>query len=146
MSTEKTAAAKKRTLSDWKKRKRHPVTLPSGFEVEVEIPNLPLMVKQGTIPNDLLDAALGAIERQQVTPELIKEQADFFGLLVSVMVKDPEGITPDVINNDELPFEDIELLVELGTRQRDVDAVGNHLGGLHTSKEWRIFRGIEDRD
>lgn len=132
-----------RTLAGWKKAKRHAVKLPSGFEVEIEVPNLPLMIKAGTIPNHLLDAALGAIERQQITTELIKEQADFFELLVSTMVKEPELTAEDV---REIPFEDVELLVEIGTRQRDVDAVGNHIGGLHTSKEWRQFRGFEDRD
>lgn len=132
-----------KTLAGWKKAKRHTVALPSGYEVEVEIPNLPLMVKMGTIPNHLLDAALGAIERQQVTSELIKEQSDFFELLVSTMVKEPELSVEEV---REIPFEDVELLVEIGTRQRDVDAVGNHIGGLHKSAEWRQFRGFEDRD
>lgn len=142
-----TAAPKKtaKSIDAWAKHKRHSVNLPSGYEVEIEIPNLPLMVKQGTIPNDLLDAAMGAIERNQITPELIKEQADFFGLLLSVMVKEP-ALEKSVVDDDVLPYEDIELLVELGTRQRDVDAIGNHLGGLHTSKEWRRFRGIEDSD
>lgn len=139
--TQKTPA--KPTLAGWKKAKRHTVQLPSGFEVEVEIPNLPLMIKTGTIPNHLIDAALGAIEQQQVTPELIKEQSDFFELLVSTMVAEPKLTVEDV---REVPFEDVELLVELGTRQRDIDAVGNHIGGLHTSKEWRQFRGFEDRD
>lgn len=134
---------KTRTLADWKKAKRHTVQLPSGFQVEVEIPNLPLMVKQGTIPNDLLESALGAMQQNQITPELVREQSDFFSLLVSTMVKEPT-VTREDVENDEIPFEDIEMLVELGTRQRDVDAVGNHLGGLHKSAEWRRFRGIED--
>ena len=143
MSESTPTAKTKPTLAGWKKAKRHAVVLPSGFEVEIEVPNLPLMIKTGTIPNHLLDAALGAIERQQVTTELIKEQADFFELLVSTMVVEPKLTVEEV---REIPFEDVELLVEIGTRQRDVDAVGNHIGGLHTSKEWRQFRGFEDRD
>lgn len=135
----------KRNKNDWKKAKRHPVALPSGFEVEVEIPNLPMMVKTGQIPNDLLDAALGAIKQQQITPDLIKEQADFFNLLVTTMVKDPE-ITLEELENDEIPYEDVELLVEIGTRQRDLDALGRHISGLHKSEEWRKFRGWEYGD
>lgn len=138
-----TAAKTKATLAGWKKAKRHTVLLPSGFEAEIEIPNLPLMIKTGAIPNNLLDAALGAIEQQAITPALIKEQSDFFELLVSTMVKEPV-LTPEDVQ--EIPFEDVEMLVELGTRQRDVDAVGQHIGGLHTSKDWRVFRGLEDRE
>lgn len=135
----------KRTLTDWKKAKRHTVALPSGFEVEVEIPNLPQMVKTGQIPNDLLDAALGAIKQQDITPELIKEQAQFFTLLVTTMVKDPV-VTVEDLEGDALPYEDIELLVEIGTRQRDLDALGRHIAGLHKSEEWRKFRGWEFSD
>lgn len=131
-----------KTVADWKNSKRHYITLASGVEVGVEIPNLPQMVKTGVIPNDLLDAALGAIQKQEITPELIKEQADFFHLLVATMVKDPE-LTPDDI--PDLPYEDIELLVEIGTRQRDIDAIGNQIAGLHKSADWRKFRGWDDR-
>ncbi len=135
----------KRSKAAWKKAKRHDVTLPSGFEVEVEIPNLPQMVKTGQIPNDLLDAALGAIKQQQITPDLIKEQADFFNLLVTTMVKDPV-ITVEELENDEIPYEDVELLVEIGTRQRDLDALGRHISGLHKVEEWRKFRGWDHGD
>lgn len=132
-----------KTAADWKKARQHDITLPSGIEVSIIIPNLPLMVKTGQIPNDLLDAALGAIQKQEVTPELIKEQSDFFHLLVLTMVKEPEITEEDI---PELPYEDIELLVEIGTRQRDIDAVGNQIAGLHKSEDWRKFRGWDDRD
>lgn len=136
-------ATKKRDLGAWKKAKRHDITLPSGIEVGIEIPNLPQMVKTGQIPNDLLDAALGAIQRQEVTPDLIKEQADFYHKLVVIMVKDPDITEEDVV---DLPYEDVELLVEIGTRQRDLDALGRHIAGLHKSAEWRRFRGIDYGD
>lgn len=143
MSAATAAKATPKTLSGWKKAKRHTVILPSGFSAEIEIPNLPLMIKTGAIPNGLLSAALGAIERQEVTAELIKEQSDFYELLVSTMVKEPELTPADV---QDIPFEDVEMLVELGTRNRDVDATGLHIGGLHTSKDWRVFRGLEERE
>lgn len=129
--------------ASWTAAKRHDVTLPSGVEVSIEIPNLPLMVKTGQIPNELLDAALGAMQRQEITPELLNEQSDFFNKLVSTMVVDPV-VTEEQVSN--LPYEDIELLVEIGTRQRDLDALGRHIAGLHKSAEWRKFRGLDYGD
>jgi hypothetical protein len=58
-------------------------------------------------------------------------------------VKEPVITEEDV---HDLPFEDVELLVEIATRQRDLDAVGNHVGGLHTNKQWRQFRGLTHLD
>lgn len=140
--SEETIGRRVKTVAAWKSSRRHYIILASGVEVGIEIPNLPLMVKTGVIPNDLLDAALGAIQKQEITPELIKEQSDFFHLLVSVMVKEPELAPEDI---PDLPYEDIELLVEIGTRQRDIDAIGNQVAGLHKSADWRKFRGWDDR-
>lgn len=138
--TESTKTGAERTVKAWKKARRHTVTLPSGFDVDIEIPNLQAMVKTGQIPNHLIDAAIGAIEQDKVTPELIKEQADFYQMLVVAMVKEPQLEPEDF---DDLPYEDIELLVELGTRQRDLDAVGAHIGGLHKSSDFRKFRNLD---
>ncbi len=142
-TAEKPTVSKGGDLAAWKKAKRHPVTLPSGFEVEIEIPNLPLLVKTGHFPNDLVDAAIGAIQRQEITKELVDQQSDFYHKLVALTVKSPEITEEDVV---ELPYEDIELLVELATRNRDVDALGRHIAGLHTSREWRKFRGLDYGD
>lgn len=127
----------------WKAAKRHQITLPSGVEVEIAIPNLPLLVKTGQLPNELVTEALGAIQGGKLTPELIRQQSEFYDKLVAITVKDPVVTEEDV---HELPFEDIELIVEVATRQRDLDALGRHVGGLHTSKEWRTFRGLPDLD
>jgi hypothetical protein len=132
-----------KSAADWKKAKEHDITLASGIEVTIAIPNLPLMVKTGQIPSDLLDAAIGAIQKERITEALIKEQSDFFHLLVKTMVKEPQITDEDI---PDLPYEDIELLVEIGTRQRDIDAVGNQIAGLHKSEDWRKFRGWDDRD
>ncbi len=132
------------SVAEWGKKGQHDVVLPSGAEVTIVIPNLPKMIKSGQVPNDLLDAALGVLQgNQKITKDLIQDQSDFFHLMVSMMVKDPK-VTVEDLDNELVPYEDIELLVELGTRQRDVDALGNHIAGLHKSAEWRKFRGIED--
>lgn len=135
--------SKTKSAADWKKQRRHIITLPSGYQVAVEIPNLPMLVKTGQLPNALVAEALTNIQRGELTAEVIAQQADFYEKLVAVTVKEPEITSEDVA---ELPFEDVELLVEIATRQRDLDAVGVHVGGLNTSKEWRRFRGLPDLD
>jgi hypothetical protein len=139
-------ATKTKTASDWKSNRRHSVTLPSGFECEIEIPNLPVLVKTGQLPNALVTEALGTIQAGKLTAEAIAEQAIFYAKLVVATVKSPELTEDDVIGADPIPFEDIEMIAELATRQRDLDAVGNHIGGLHTSKTWRTFRGLDHLD
>jgi len=136
-------ASRVKDASKWRDAGKHDVVLASGVEVTIKIPNLPQMVKTGQIPNDLLDAALGAIQKQEITPELIKEQADFYHLMVATMVVEPQVTETEI---PELPYEDIELLVELGTRQRDVDAIGQQISGLHLSADWRKFRGWDSGD
>jgi hypothetical protein len=143
-ATAETSLPRVKTKDAWKKAGVHTVGLSSGVEVDIRIPNLPQMVKAGEVPNDLLDAALGAMKKQEITPDLIKEQADFFHLLVSTMVVEP-ALSPDEVP-EVVPFEDIELLVELGTRQRDIDALGRQIAGLHKSAEWRKFRGWDYGD
>ena len=130
-------ATKKRDKAEWGKAKTHTITLPSGFEVDIQVPNLPSLIKTGQIPNNLIDAALGAMDSEQVTREMVEQQADFYEKLVAIAVVDPVVSEEDV---KDLPFEDVELIVEIATRNRDVDAVGHHIGGLHKSEEWRSFR------
>jgi hypothetical protein len=137
------ATETKTTKAAWKKAKRHDITLPSGTEVSIEIPNLPLLIKTGHFPNELIDAALGAVKRDTITPELINQQSDFYHELVALTVKVPEISVEDVL---ELPYEDVELIVELATRNRDVDALGHHIAGLHKVSDWRKFRGLDYGD
>jgi len=133
---------KKVSKAGWKNSRRHTVTLPSSSEVDLEIPNLPQLIKTGQIPNNLVDAALGAAQSQQgkaPTREQIGQQAEFNDHLVAITVKDPEITADDVA---DLPYEDVEMIVEIAMRQRDVDAIYHQLGGLHKSEEWRSFRGV----
>lgn len=129
------------TIAGWKKAAKHTITLPSGVRVGIVIPDLPRMIETGQIPQHLLDAALKAAARDRVTPtkEMIVQQAEFTDKLVEVMLVEPKLTADDVSN---VPVEDKEMLVEIGTRQRDLDAVGDHIGGLHTSEKFRTFRGL----
>lgn len=128
------------TLSKWKKSRVHEVTLPSGFQVKIIIPNLPQLIKAGQLSNELINAALGATQGdEKITRETIEQQADVYNKLVSITVKEPTVTEEDVA---ELPYEDVEMIVELATRQRDIDAVGHHIGGLEKIEEFRKFRSL----
>lgn len=142
MSTEVTKPA---SLSQWKKNKRHTVTLPSSTVVEIEIPDLPNLVKAGSIPNDLVDVAIDVANGKKVTREDVAKQADFYNKLAAMTVVAPE-VSEEDFASSSIPFEDKEMLVQFASRQIDIDAVGHHLGGLEKSRDFRIFRGIFSSD
>lgn len=143
--TEAPAPPKPTSKSAWKKAKRHYVTLPSGTVVGIELPDLPSLVKAGQIPNELVDVAIGVAQGKKVTREDIVEQVDFYNKLAAMTTVEPEVTEEDFASGD-LPFEDKEMIVEFATRQRDLDAVGHHLAGLETVKEFRNFRGLLNID
>lgn len=132
----------KTTAAAWKKAKAHEVTLPSGSQVTMQVPNLPAMIRSGQIPNSLVNAAIETVTKgpgQEVSRELIEQQAEFYNHLVSVAVLSPK-VQPDDV--PELPFEDVELIIQIATREEEFDAVGHQIGGLHTNKDFRTFRGL----
>lgn len=137
MSTTK----KSRNAKTWAQAAYHDVTLPSGSDVQIRIPDLPRMIETGEIPQHLLDAALGVANKPAATPskELIVQQREFTDCLVKLTVTDPV-LTPEDLPG--IPYEDKEMIVEIATRQRDFDAEGNHIGGLDKSEKFRNFRGV----
>lgn len=139
MSTEQKRST---TVAAWKKNAVHSVTLASGTEVEMKVPNLPELVAAGEFPNHLVDTAIKvATGETKVTAEEVASQAEFYRELVSRAVVSPAVTSDDV---RELPFEDVELISAIATRQRDVDALGHHIAGLDKNEDWRRFRGIAD--
>lgn len=143
MST--TAAPKPVSKAAWIKKKRHPITLASSLDtvVEIEVPNLPELISAGEFPNHLIDAAINVAQGEKVTREHIAEQAEFYRHLVAKTVKSPEIAPEDV---KELPFEDVELIAAIATRQRDVDGIGEQIAGLDKSDAWKRFRGVDYLD
>jgi hypothetical protein len=133
------------SLSAWKKNATHYPTLPSGSVVGIKIPDLPALLAGGDIPQTLLEVALGATTGQNPTPsrELLGQQKEFTDRLVQVTVVDPPLKDADI---DSIPYEDKLFLVEFATRQRDLDALGEHLAGLPTAKKWETFRSGDDGD
>lgn len=144
MPTSTAADKKKPTLEGWKKARTHQVTLASGYEVEIQIPNLPELASSGEFPNHLVETAIDVASGEtKVTIEEVKKQAEFYRHLISKTVVTPALTVEDVA---EIPFEDIELLASIATRQRDVDALGHHIAGLDANEDWRRFRGLSDLD
>lgn len=129
------------TAAQWKKLKTHTITLPSSAVVDIEIPDLPSLVKTGAIPNELVDIAIGVANGKKVTREDIVQQADFYNKLCAITVVSP-AVSEEDFASGAVPFEDKELIVELATRQRDLDACGHHIGGLERVSAWRSFRGL----
>lgn len=138
----------------WKGAKVHTITLPSGAEVDIVLPDLAAMIKGGSIPNELLDVAqkvgsgqpvgdaVTEGEKDGVSKELIGQISEFHAFLVSKTVVNPTVTEAEVLAGD-LPAEDISVVVQFALRERDFDAVGHHLGGLETVPEFRKFRGLD---
>lgn len=135
------------TLDQWKANKRHSVTLPSGTIVEIELPHIEDFITAGDLPNSLLAAAqqfaTGGSPPAQFNQADFEQQAEFMRFLVSKTVVNP-SITPDDVK--DLPFEDVEMLLDFASRNRDVDAVGHHLAGLEVNASFRRFRGLDSGD
>jgi len=135
----------KTTKTSWKKAAVHEgVTLPSGTVVSIKLPNLSLMLKTGNIPNSLVEAAVemqNAMSRgtAEITKEMIEQQWDYYSFLVAKTVVEPEITQEEVA---DIPAEDVEMLVEFATRQRDIDAVYRHIAGLDKMESFRRFRGV----
>ena len=134
----------------WKKAATHPVLLHSGVTVEIKIPDLPQLIEADVIPQNLLDAALevaGAVSRsgspEAPTKDLIVKEGQFKNVLTRLTVVNPKLSEDDV---QDIPTEDKEIIVEIATRQRDVDAEGNHISGLDKSEKFRKFRRIGEFD
>lgn len=122
----------------------HEVVLPSGAVVLIRIPDLPAMIENGEFPQHLIDAALGVASKPDAKPskDMIVQQREFTDALVKACVLDPVMTDAMLDHKKGIPFEDKEMLVEIATRQRDLDAEGNHIGGLEKSEKWQRFRGL----
>jgi hypothetical protein len=89
----------------------------------------------------LLDAALGVANNPDTKPtlDLIKQQREFTDVLTALTVVEPKLTESDI---PDIPFEDKEFIVAVATRQRDLDAEGEHIAGLTQSDKFRRFRGL----
>lgn len=143
--TDTAVPAKPSSAAAWKKQAQHEVTLPSGAEVTIKLPNLAKMVKAGSLPNELLDTAIKTAQPQQtkIDADALKESWAFVTFILPETVIKPKITTEDV---DDLPVEDVEMLMSFVQRTADMDAVGHQLGGLEKLKSFRDLRGIWTAD
>lgn len=139
-------AASRPTAAAWKKAKFHNVVLPSGFTVTIKIPDLPEMIQTGQLPQALLDVAIKSAKgeitaEQEQTAEMAGKEREFKALVALATVVEPKIAATDI---DDLPVEDLDMIVEFATRQREFDAEGNQIAGLHMSAQFRRFRGLTE--
>jgi hypothetical protein len=135
----------------WKAAAIHYPLLPSGARVGLRIPDLAAMIETGQVPQHLLSAALGLAQQSpdgdQKVPTVedmtksAAEEREFTDLLTLASVVDPE-ITEEDVQPGGIPFEDKQFIVALATRQRDLDAEGEHIAGLTKSEKFRKFRRL----
>lgn len=144
-------APKPTSKSGWKKAGVHTVTLPSGVVVGIRIPNLAAMAQAGELDNDLLQYAVPDLPKddsEEPTPEQKKANltklANFHQWLVSKTLVEP-ALSPEEVK-ETVPTPDLEVLVELASRRRDMDVTGHHIGGLEASADFRKFRGIDSSE
>jgi len=130
----------------WKKAGVHTgVVLPSGFVISVKIPNLPALAESGSIPNELVDLAVAmqGDDPPPVDSDALTKLSELQSFLVSKTVVEP-AITPDEVS--DLPAEDLQFIIEIAYRQRDVDALGNQISGLDKLAKYATFRDVSYGD
>lgn len=138
-----------KTAAQWKQAGKHEVVLPSGFTVTIRIPDLSSMVETGQLPQTLLDTAVKAAKgeitpEQEQTPEMAAKEREFKNLVTLAAVIEPKLTEADMDPVSGIPTEDKEMIVEFACRQREFDAIGNHIAGLHLSEQFRKFRGLTE--
>lgn len=145
MTEVKNKAASK---SEWVKSAVRTATLPSGTLVEFELPDIPDLVKGGTLPNELTKIATDAVagkafvdpDSDEIPEGLVDDVIHFQRFLVAAMVHSPKIVIEDV---PKLPADDREMLLAFAFRQRDMDAVGHHISGLEKLSSFRRFRDLD---
>src|SRR3954469_16107230 len=127
--------------ADWGRKAVHLITLVSGMEVKIRIPNLGLLLEGDALPQTLRNAALQELVDPMsnrvargneeggggpgVSLDEVKELYHLHQWLVVQTVVEPELTLEDL---PDLPQEDLEMLTQLATRERTTDAAGRSLG------------------
>lgn len=149
MSTAVEPTLKPVSASAWMKQAFHLVTLPSGAVVKIRIPDIAALIKTGEIPQALLGEAIAAAkgmgqdtEPKAPTAEEMSREVEFKNLVIKATVVEPEITDALLEPKTGMPAEDKDMLVEFAMRQTEFDAIGNQIAGLHTSAQYRKFRGL----
>lgn len=138
------------SVADWKRRAIHAITLPSGAEVKVRIPDLVLLTKGNAVPQNLRAAALVEMTKQltgrmpdlggeddsPIDEELLSQIANLQEWLVLEAVVEPALSADDLA---EIPTEDKAMITAISGRERATDARGVRLG-VDPLAGWATFR------
>lgn len=138
-------------VAGWKKAAKHYPLLPSGARVGLRIPDLNAMIESEQIPQHLLSAvtAMASEQAKDKAPTVedvtknAREEREFMDLMVLQSVVEPKLTVADL---PDLPTEDKQTIVAIATRQRDLDAEGEHIAGLTKSEKFRRFRRLGEFD
>lgn len=136
------------TLDAWTEIGVHSVTLPTGARVKIRIPDIADLIESGELPQQLLDAALALLAKEQdprkkVTKEDILREREFSNFLLAKTLVAP-AVTPKQASG--IPTEDKEMLAQFALRLRDLDALGEQIAGLTKSEKFRRFRRLGEFD
>jgi hypothetical protein len=148
------------TAANWKARGGpHRITLPSGMRVQARVLGLASLARLDGLPDDLTDAVvlhvanleqgglpavIGAeLAAQKTDPEaaarLAKHVADFALLtrhLVAEALVEPAMTVGDL---DQVPEDDLEMLMRIVTGRQAFDAAGIRIG-VEPVDAWATFR------
>jgi hypothetical protein len=137
------------SVEEWGAAGVHNILCPSGTRVDIRIPDLAALIEGGDLPQHLLDAALGVAtklsrgEQPKPSVDMVAKEREFNDFLVAVTVVKPSLTIEQAA---KVPYEDKELIVAIATRQRDMDAEYEQIGGLTKSEKYRRFRKLGEFD
>lgn len=130
------------SFDEWEEAAVHTPVLPSGRRVKMKVLDLPALIEAGEIPQHLMEAAMGvatADEKFKPDVQFFAREREFTDRVCILSVVAP---TLNEANVKRIPAEDRAMLAAWATRARDVDAIGDHIGGLSTSEKFRRFREL----
>lgn len=106
-------------VSTWKAKSVMRITLPSGVDVDIRIPNLANILMSGELPNNLREIALAELSgktKTELTEDHLRANAQFVRHLVIATVVNPKLEDADL---DDLPQSDIDVLAAIANREVD---------------------------
>lgn len=133
---------------EWAAKAVHHITLESGMEVDVRLPDLAILIEGDALPERLRTVAAqiwseGAAQLvsgggEDGSPpgldlENVKALSGLRRALAAMCLVDP-ALSADELLSSGIPAEDIDLLAAIAMRERDTDARGVKLGVMPLSR------------
>lgn len=144
---------------EWAAKAVHHITLESGMEVDVRLPDLAILIEGDALPERLRAVAaeiwsegaahiLGDKNEDGTKPGLdldnVKALSALRRHLAAMCLVEPP-LSADELLSSGIPSEDIDLLAAIAMRERDTDARGVKLGVMPLSR-FDTFREVHGCD